>query len=360
MQFVTPKVVETVPFLVLLAFGLGILAARNRHVVADPLKGPARVVQWLVLLGAALSLAEAVTNLPIFEVLQTLRNLLNYEFTKLGDTEITPITVGTGFAIVMVSWWLSALARDGLARLLLSRNIGDQGSIGAISRLTQYALLGVGTAVGLQTLGLDLSALLAAGAVFAVGFGLAMQQVAENFVSGVILLVERSIRPGDVLEIETGELVRVQYLGIRSTVARTLDDEEIVLPNSLLVQTRVKNLRLSDTFLRVRVEVGVAYSSDLTATMAALTRAAESFPPIDSRPPVVLLKGFGSSSVDFDVSVWTRSPWDKPRVRSALALAVWEALKRDGITIAFPQLDLHVDPQLVKALDPTHRPPNTD
>jgi small-conductance mechanosensitive channel len=351
MDFVKPTAVEIVPFLVLLAFGLGIAVVRRRDLLAEPLKTPARLAQWLVLLGAVLSLVEAFTSLPVFEVLHTLRNLLNYEFTKLGDASITPITVGTGAAIIMVSWWLSALARDGLTRVMLSRSIGDEGSVGAIARLTQYALLGVGVAVGLQTLGLDLSAVLAAGAVFAVGFGLAMQHVAENFVSGVILLVERTIRPGDVLELETGELVRVQYLGIRSTVARTLNDEEIILPNSLLVQTRVKNLRLSDTFLRVRVEVGVSYSSDLRATMAALKRAAETFPPVDTRPPAVLLKGFGASSVDFDVSVWTRSPWDKQRVRSALALAVWDALHQDGITIAFPQLDLHLDPELVKALE---------
>ncbi len=318
--------------------------------LAQALQGPTRVTQWLLLIAAVLALVEAVTDLPVAEVLQSIQDALNYKLFHIGDAPISPITVGTGVTVVLVSWWLSTLARDGLVRLLVSRSIGDEGSVAAIARLVQYAVVGVGIMVGLQTLGLDLSAVFAAGAVFAVGFGLAMQQVAESFVSGVILLLERSIRPGDVLELESGDLLKVQYLGIRATVARTLNDEEIILPNSLLVQSRVKNLRLTDSLLRVRVPVGVSYGSDLKATMAALQRAAESVSTVKDKPPVVLLTTFGSSSVDFDVSAWTTSPWNKQRFHSALALAIWNALKEDGITIAFPQLDLHVDDELVKVL----------
>lgn len=350
MQLVVPEIVDIVPVLLLLAGALAMMVVRGRDLLAPAVRAPARLLQWLLWIGAALSLVEAVTELPVFEVLQTLRNLLNYEFAKIGGAAITPITIGTGVGIVMVSWWLSTLARDGLTRVLLSRNIGEEGTVAAIARLVQYALVAVGIAVGLQTLGLDLSAVFAAGAVFAVGFGLAMQQVAENFVSGIILLVERTIRPGDVLELSDGTMVRVQYLGIRSTVARTLNDEEVILPNSLLVQTPVKNLRLSDSFLRVRVLVGVAYESDLRAAMAAMKRAAETMPPVEGRPPAIQLVGFGSSSVDFDVSVWTHSPWDKMRVRSNLSLAVWDALKEDGITIAFPQIDVHLDREVVQAI----------
>lgn len=298
MQFVVPQIVDIVPVLLLLAGALGMMVVRGRDLLAPAIRAPGRLLQWLLWIGAALSLVEAVTELPVFEVLQTLRNLLNYEFTKIGDAPITPITIGTGVAIVMVSWWLSTLARDGLARLLLSRNIGEEGTVAAIARLVQYALVAIGIAVGLQTLGLDLSAVFAAGAVFAVGFRLAMQHVAENFVSGVILLVER----------------------------------------------------LSDSFLRVRVMVGVTYESDLRAAMAAMKRAAETMPPVEGRPPAIQLVGFGSSSVDFDVSVWIHSPWDKMRVRSNLSLAVWDALKEDGITIAFPQIDVHLDREVVQAI----------
>jgi small-conductance mechanosensitive channel len=203
--------------------------------------------------------------------------------------------------------------------------------------------MGVGFAIGLETLGIDLGAFFTAGAVFAVGIGFAMQNIAENFVSGVILLVERTIRPGDILEVN-GEMVRVRNLGIRSTLARTTDDEEIIIPNSELVKNPVKNLRLSDSLLRVRVPVGVAYDSDLPTVMKVLQTTARTVQPdLDSSPPVVVLTAFGASSIDFEVSVWTLDPWSKPVVRSNLILAMWKALEEADIVIAFPQLDVHVD-----------------
>jgi potassium-dependent mechanosensitive channel len=341
--------VSLLPTLSLLAAWAALGLLRSRDVLAEALDNPSRYLQWGLMFGAVLTLLEATTTLPVFDLVRLVHNALNIEITQLSGAPVTPITIATVLVVVFGSWWISTLARDGIARVMLSRSIGDEGSIGAISRLVQYVVVGSGIAVGLQTMGLNLSAVLTAGAVFAVGIGLAMQHVAENFVSGVILLVERTIRPGDVLEVD-GALVRVEYLGIRSTVARTLDDEEVIFPNSLLVQTQIKNLRLTDTLLRIRMQVGVTYDSDLKKTMAALERAALTLPQVASRPPVILLTGFGSSSVDFDVSVWSQSPWDKMRVKSALGLAIWNALKEEGIVIAFPQLDLHVDDALVKAI----------
>ena len=358
MEFEFTGWVSLLPAISLFAAWAAVGLLRYRDVLANALEAPSRYLQWGLLLGAALALLEATTTLPVFDLVRLAHDVLNVEITQLSGVRVTPITMATVLLIVFGSWWISTLARDGLARVMLSRNIGDEGSVGAISRLVQYVVVGSGIAVGLQTMGLNLSAVLTAGAVFAVGIGLAMQHVAENFVSGVILLVERTIRPGDVLEVD-GDLVRVQYLGIRSTVARTLDDEEVILPNSLLVQTKIKNLRLTDTLLRIRVQVGVTYDSDLKQTMAALERAARTLPQVDGRDPVILLSGFGSSSVDFDVSVWSNSPWDKMRVKSALGLAIWNALHEEGIVIAFPQLDLHVDDALVKAIS-TQRQPTRD
>ena len=101
MQFVVPEIVDIVPVLLLLAGALGMMVVRGRDLLAPAIRAPGRLLQWLLWIGAALSLVEAVTELPVFEVLQTLRNLLNYEFTKIGDAPITPITIGTGVAIVI-------------------------------------------------------------------------------------------------------------------------------------------------------------------------------------------------------------------------------------------------------------------
>jgi small-conductance mechanosensitive channel len=177
-----------------------------------------------------------------------------------------------------------------------------------------------------------------------------MQTVVQNFVSGVILLVERSIKPGDILEVQ-GTILKVVRLGIRSTVARTREDEDIILPNSTLVQASVKNLTFRDPSFRIRVGVGVTYGSDMKVVREVLERVARDFEHRHTEPePVILLRKFGNSSVDWEVSIWIRTPWTEQAVRSALHEAVWFALKERGITIAFPQVDVHFDPPVTDAV----------
>ena len=136
-----------------------------------------------------------------------------------------------------------------------------------------------------------------------------------------------------------------------------LQYEEVIVPNSLLVQNQVKNLRLSDSLLRVRVPVGVAYRTDLRAAFGALERAAAQMPSVSERTPVVNLLGFGDSAVQLEVSIWVQEPWEGAQARSQLALRVWDALHEAGIEIAFPQLDVHLDPEGVGALAPASSPP---
>lgn len=317
------------------------------HLLLRRLEEPAlRTLASLVRgLGASMFLAglvEWLFGLPISEAFEVLRKALNTSLTTISGAPITPMTLLSVAAIFGGTWWVSGLIRQALERLLLGRNLGDPGSVAAISRLVQYVVVGVGFAIGLENLGIDLGAFFTAGAVFAVGIGFAMQTIAENFVSGVILLAERTIRPGDILEVE-GEMVRVIRIGIRSTLARTLDDEEFILPNANIVKNPVKNLKLSDSLLRIRVKVGVAYESDVPLTMKVLRAAAQGAPRSPAREPVVILTDFGSSSIDFEVSVWTDDPWTKYPTASALAEAIWAALKEAGIVIAFPQLDVHFD-----------------
>jgi small-conductance mechanosensitive channel len=213
----------------------------------------------------------------------------------------------------------------------------------AVAQLAGYALRFAAVAVGLQITGIDVASVLAAGAVLAVGIGIAMQKVAENFVSGIILFAERSIREGDIIEFE-GRIAKVLHMGIRATIALTLDDEEIIGPNSVLAQSAVKNLTLTDNLHRLRVNIGVAYATDLDRARDVLSAAANDVSWREKeRAPVVLLLEFGSSSVDFEVSVWTRDVWGLRRGQSELRRTLWRALRDAGITIPFPQLDVHFD-----------------
>ena len=226
----------------------------------------------------------------------------------------------------------------------------DRGTIGVTQRLIHYVVMAFGLGLALDNLGVDLGALFAAGAVLAVGIGFAMQNIAQNFVSGVILLVERSIKPGDVLEVE-GRVVQVEKMGIRSTVARTRDEEEIIIPNSTLVQNSVKNYTLRDSLYRLRASVGVEYGSDMRLVMQVLQGAAEGLDwRFANKDPVVHLVEFGDSSVNFEVSVWITDPWVAPGRRSLLHQAIWWALKDAGVVIAFPQLDVHFDPPVEESI----------
>jgi small-conductance mechanosensitive channel len=145
------------------------------------------------------------------------------------------------------------------------------------------------------------------------------------------------------LEVE-GNVVSVTEMGIRATLVRTRDEEDLIVPNASLVQSMVKNYTLRDSLYRLRTAVGVAYSSDLQVVRSTLQTAAKDVSwRNQGKEPLVLLTGFGSSSVDFEVSVWMEDPWLESRYRSQLNHVIWDALAKHEVTIAFPQLDIHFD-----------------
>ena len=279
---------------------------------------------------------------------EALLTFLNYPL-KLGGREFTPMHIGSALLTVLLTFLLAKFIEGRVTRTLARG--GDpqrESSARATARLLYYALLIIGIATSIQVLGIQLSALFAAGAIFAVGLGFGLQNLVQNFVSGVLLLGERVIKPGDILEVD-GEMVRVEKMGLRSTVARTLDEDQVILPNEQLVQSKVKNYTLSDTVYRLRVKVGVAYSSDLVYVFEILQKAAKSVSS-GKREPRILLDGFGASSIDFEVSIWIKDPWNRRQKASDLAFAIWKHFKEAGIEIAFPQLDIHLDEEVLEAL----------
>lgn len=289
------------------------------------------------------------------DMISNLHGALNFPLFELAGTQITLFTLVTLILLALVTLQISRGLQAAVARAAATRKVPDQeGSVQVAQRLVHYGVLTVGTVLALQGMGLDLGALVAAGAVFAVGVGLAMQNLAQNFVSGVILLVERSIKPGDVVEVD-GRTLRVSEMGIRSTICRTRDGGELIVPNSTLVQGTVENLTMEDRLVRVRCPVGVAYESDMAEVRRVLKQAAHAIPwRLQDREPILLWIGFGSSSVDWEISVWASDPWRLPELKTELAIAVWDALKAAQLTIAFPQLDVHLDPDVVAAMRHPH------
>jgi small-conductance mechanosensitive channel len=277
------------------------------------------------------------------EFLTRLNALANTPLFTLAGTEVTAVSIITFILILIISAWVSRLLQRIADRWLRSRGVFEDGTIATAKRLLHYSVVLLGLAIGIQTIGIQLGTVFAAGAVVAVALGFAMQNILQNFVSGVILLAERSITEADVLEVDN-RIVRVEKMGTRATVARTRDEEEIIIPNSTLVQSSVTNYTLGDSLYRVRSKVGVAYGSDMDRVMEVLRGAGETVPDrVPEKPPIVLLLEFGDSSVVFEVSIWAEDPWAARVTRSALNMAIWRHLKDAGITIAFPQLDVHFD-----------------
>lgn len=275
---------------------------------------------------------------------------LSTPLVTIGDTQVSMATVLTVVVVLFITSLISRLVQRAVRRAISLRGETNAGHVAVICRLVHYMVLFVGGGIALETAGIDLSALFAAGAVFAVGIGFAMQNIAQNFVSGVILLTERAIKPGDVVEVE-GRVVRVHKMGIRSAVTRTRDDEDLIVPNATLVQSTVKNYTMNDSRYRVRARVGVAYESDVDRVLEVLTDVAAGMPfRLKDHEPRVLLKGFGDSTIDFEVSVWMGDPWDAPRAVSEMNVGIWRGFKAAGIVIAFPQVDVHFDAPVTQAL----------
>jgi len=284
------------------------------------------------------------------QIIENLSSILSTELFEIGGKQVTLGTLLVAGLVIALTFGLSSLAQRGVRRGMMRRGGVDEGVVVVTNKLLHYVALFVGFGIALRLVGFDLSTLFAAGAIFAVGIGFAMQNIAQNFVSGIILLVERAITPGDVLEVD-GRIVRVLRMGIRATIARSRDGEDVIVPNSMLVQSLVRNFTLDDVAYRVRTEVGVIYGSDMQLVRETLEAVAKrNSTGVPRYEPQVLMLRFGNSSVDFEVAIWMEDPWLARLRLSQLNEEIWLALKREGIVIAFPQLDVHFDPPVEGSL----------
>ena len=284
-------------------------------------------------------------------IISTLARALNVKLFSIGETPMTISTLATVLLILIVTFIASKVTRTAVERIM-SRNEKRPQVVGTVTAIVHYCFLIIGFGIALQTAGINLSALFAAGAFFAVALGFAMQSITQNFVSGIILLSERSIKPGDILEVE-GRVVRVREMGIRASTAQTRDGEDLIVPNGMLSQTMVTNYTLKDSAYRIRVPVGVTYSSDMAKVRSTLEEIAAEISQqwvLSSLSPNVFMTAFGDSSVNFEVAIWIDNPWERQQAISRVLEAIWWRFQEKNIVIAFPQLDVHFDPQVEKGL----------
>jgi small-conductance mechanosensitive channel len=265
------------------------------------------------------------------------------------------ITLGLVVAAILIlygafalSWGLQALLME---KVLSSRQM-DTGARLSIVRLVHYALVLVGFLVALSALGFELKNVTIIGGALGVGIGFGMQAIVNNFVSGLILLFERPIKVGDVIQLSDGQRGRVINLGLRATIIETFDRAEIVVPNGDLISNQVTNWTLGNRSMRLIIPVGVAYGSDVeTVTRVLMTVATQSSQVLKTPQPMVLFLNFGDSSLDFQLRVWIADFNDRRVIQSALVREIDRGFRAEGVEIPFPQRDLHLRSVDGKAAD---------
>ena len=297
------------------------------------------------LLSVAALAAWLAVLLTEFRIFRPIRDavvaVLTHEL-RFGQISLTLGGVLLFFFSVWLAFWVAKTVRlilqdEVLPKMSLPRGVGN-----SISSLSYYALVFAGLAVALVAAGFEISQLTIVVGALGLGIGLGLQNVVNNFVSGLILMFERPIQPGDVVEVG-GVSGKVREIGMRATTLSTFEGADVVVPNGMLLSEKLINWTLSDMDRRIDVNVGVAYGSNPSRVLELLMEVTRGTEGIATEPaPTVLFVGFGANSLDFAIRSWTNNFGDWVAIRSNLTVRVHDALLAAGIEIPFPQQDVHV------------------
>ena len=272
---------------------------------------------------------------------ETVKSILTHPLA-FGEISLTLGNVVVFVLSVFLAFWVAKTVRLLLHDEVLPRMSLPRGVANSVSSLSYYALLLAGLFTALAAAGFEVSQLAIVVGALGVGIGFGLQNVVNNFVSGLILMFERPIQPGDVVEI-TGTSGKVREIGMRATTLTTFEGADVVVPNGTLLSEKLINWTLSNMSRRLDVAVGVAYGTDPKKVLDLLMEVTKSTPGVAAEPePTILFAGFGASSLDFSIRAWTNDFADWVRIRSNLTVRVHDAIVEAGIEIPFPQQDLHV------------------
>jgi small-conductance mechanosensitive channel len=340
---VTFKVV--IPVLIaLVVIRLGVKVLQLAFTTAPWVRVLERSISWLVWIALVLWVSGL---LPL--VLAELDQIT----WKVGGSEISVRTMIEGtltaVAVLILSLWISAAIET---RLLRSAVGGDLSLRKAVSNATRALLMFVGLIIALSAVGIDLTALSVLGGAIGVGIGFGLQKLASNYVSGFVILAERSMRIGDNVRVDNFE-GRITDINARYTVIRSLTGRESIVPNEMLIINRVENLSLADPKVWQSTVVSVAYDSDVDQVMELLERAALSQQRVLRDPgPSVALSAFGADGLEFTLGYWIADPENgQLNLRSLVNRAILQSLRDHGVQIPFPQRVLHMKAPL-PASDP--------
>lgn len=282
------------------------------------------------------------------ETLGAIAKFLNLTIFTLNQS---PITVGSVLIFFIALSCVILLAN--LIGLLLRKKLlpmlkVDEGTIYNLERLTKYTIILVGAIVCFQFVGIDLSGLAVILGLFSVGIGFGLQNITSNFVAGLILLFERPIKVGDRITIGD-TLGNVVHINMRATTINTVDNVSIIVPNSDFISGQVTNWSYGDKKVRINIDVGVSYNSDLDLVLRCLKEVAMENDGVLKNPePLVHFIAFGDSSWNFKLRCWIPDPNKYWHMVSSLNCDIVRKFKKHGIEIPFPQRDLHLRSSFMK------------
>ena len=266
-------------------------------------------------------------------------------YFQIFQVKQTPVTVFSIFLFLFV-FFLFLVFSHIFCKLLLVRMTKklhvDEGTIYTFTRITHYAIMFIGALVAFQFVGIDLSGLVVIFGALSVGIGFGLQNLTSNFISGLIILLERPIKVGD--RVTVGDVEGdVAEINIRSTEVRSLNNISVIVPNSEFVSSQVINWSHGDLKVRLDIDVGVSYGSDLDTVLRCLIEVAEQHPEVLQKPaPEALHLGFGDSSWNMRLRIWIAHPKRHPYVRSDINCAIVRKFRENGVEIPFPQRDFHI------------------
>ncbi len=293
-----------------------------------------------ILLALALLKAWGAPDSTLTSLISLARNGFRF-----GDTQIVPSDVLVGILVFALLLMLVRWFKDSLDRKYLVRSRMDIGAREALVTITGYVGFVIAVIVGLSIAGVSFDNLAIVAGALSLGIGFGLQNIVNNFVSGIILLFERPIRTGDWIVTGSTEGF-VKKISVRSTEVQTFDRSDVIVPNSELISTQVTNWTLRDKHGRVIVRVGVAYGSDTELVKKLLEEAAAEVPDIIKNRPLlptkIIFHSFGDSALMFELRAYIYDIWRVLDVRSNLHFIIDRKFRENGIEIAFPQMDIHV------------------
>jgi len=354
----------------------------NRLKVADTIQNRLIAILFLIVMiigiAAAFSIAGISTglfgrilNYPIMDLFQSAEKTTESTsgFTSFfqtllgrkpdviddGSNRLTILGLFYGFLIVFGMFILSKYAQLVLRQQVLQSFQIERHTQFVILRAFHFCLITIGVLVSLSTLGISFASIALIFGGLSIGIGFGLQNTVANLISGFILIFERPIKIGDLVEIiDVNIFGRVTSINLRSTVIMALDEKEIIVPNSQLITEPVHNLTHYNNRFRVRVQVGVSYSSDVEQVKKTMLEVAHVHPDVIKEPtpnmenvtvPFVRFINFGESSLDFELLAWIPDSFKRFDVASDLHFMIWEKFKEYGIKIPFPQRDVHFFPK---------------